>query len=184
MPLIPRPNPIHHQKQPQRNPHHQQHHGPILRQTKHPLIPFELIHNLAAHVRSCRFSSFDFRVSNFPFPHFPTQTPAFAPTNSIFTPGKNPLIHSAHHSIPACSDGICPISINAFFFPSVTASATYSNVSHSRDSPANNTSISSRSSAFVSRVNPVYPGFNPIFVTLIFGSPTTRTAGASSFFAT
>ena len=53
--------------------------------------------------------------------------------------------------MPACSEGMWPITISALFFPSVTASATYSTVSHSRVSPISGTSTLLSSRAWVSR---------------------------------
>src|SRR5215469_10823555 len=81
-----------------------------------------------------------------------------AGTNSTGTPFTNPCNQRVHSSMPACSLGMCPITINAFLSPSVTASSTYSTVSHSTVSPTSNTSTSSLSSVCVSRSNPSDPG--------------------------
>src|SRR5215472_15686283 len=108
----------------------------------------------------------------------------FAGTNSTGTPFTNPFNQRVHSSIPACSLGMCPITINAFLLPSVTASSTYSTVSHSTVSPTSNTSTSSLSNVCVSRSNPSDPGLNAIFVTFISGLPTYRTTGDPNFFAT
>src|SRR5437016_4042400 len=79
--------------------------------------------------------------------------------------------------MPACSEGTCPITINAFFFPSLVASAAYSTVSPSLFSSTSTTSTLSISSACVSRSNPADPGLNASFVTFISGFPTTRNTG-------
>ena len=57
--------------------------------------------------------------------YLPTvQNGCSAGTNSTGTFLTNPLSHRAHSSIPACSLGMCPITISAFFLRSVAASAT------------------------------------------------------------
>src|SRR5215471_3816677 len=108
----------------------------------------------------------------------------FAGTNSTGTPFTNPFNQRVHSSIPACSLGMCPITINAFLLLSVTASSTYSTVSHSTVSPTRSTSTSSISSVCVSDANPSNPGLNAIFVTFISGLPTYRTTGDPNVVAT
>src|SRR4029077_17265621 len=112
------------------------------------------------------------------------QKGCFAATNSTGTFLTKPFNQRVHSSIPFCSLGICPITINALLRPWLTASAAYSTVSHSRVSPTSNTCTSSRSSACVSRSKPAAPGLTPTLVTFIPGSPTTRTTGEFSLVAT
>ncbi len=83
-------------------------------------------------------------------------------------------IEKLNSSMPACSEGICPRMISAFGFPSVTASATYSTVSHSRGSPVTSTWTSVISSARVSLPKPEAPGTSATFRIFSLGSPTTR----------
>jgi hypothetical protein len=66
---------------------------------------------------------------------FTVQNGSFVATNSTGAFCTNPFNQRVHSSIPPCSLGTCPITINALLRPCVTASAAYSTVSHSRVSP-------------------------------------------------
>src|ERR1700722_9978789 len=63
------------------------------------------------------------------------QNGSFEGTNSTGTSDTKVLSQRAHSSMPACSEGMWPRMMSDFCLPSVTASATYSTVSHSRVSP-------------------------------------------------
>src|SRR5438552_6304984 len=106
------------------------------------------------------------------------QNGSAAGTNVTGTSFTNGASQRANSSIPSCSDGICPRMINAFFPPAMTASATYSTVSHSRASPITSTSTASCSRTFPCASKPAAPGDSPTFVTRSPESPTTRSAGA------
>src|SRR6185312_14085638 len=70
-----------------------------------------------------------------------------AGTNWMGTPVTKVFNQRVHSSMPACSDGMWPRMISDFCLPSLTASATYSTVSHSRASPISSTCTPGISSA-------------------------------------
>src|SRR6202030_2498860 len=90
--------------------------------------------------------------------HLDDQKGCAAGTNFTGTSVTKVLSQRVHSSIPACSEGMWPRTIRAWFFFSLTASAVYSTVSHSRDSPVISNWMSGFSSAPISRGMPAAPG--------------------------
>jgi len=118
--------------------------------------------------RCARISRFYFRVRRGGF----DQNGCAAGTKFTGTSETKVLSQRVHSSIPACSEGMWPKTIRALFFFSLTASAAYSTVSHSRDSPVINNWMSGFLISALGGSSTQIGGPTGAFVVVVFGIVT------------